>query len=152
MCEHAESIGAAGGCGWGRRAGNVILDGNGCPVPPPVPLSSPLDNPPPHTHKPSSPAPLSLFLSLVSSVGSVFTPPTLNPCLWRVVSVAEIENSVVLLRHPRLNSTAEPRPRRRTLTGTFSQFGNRRNRAFTLAYLQHLLIHVYVRITPPRWI
>lgn len=89
----------------GRTAGNVILNGNGCPVPPPVPSLLLFTTP----HEPSSPAPLSLSLS---RQWAVFTAPTLNPCLLSAVSVAEIENSVVLLRHPWLQSTAEPRPRR----------------------------------------
>lgn len=71
----------------GRAAGNVILDGNGCPVPPPLsPLSSPLHNP-----LKTIPPLLLPTRSLFLFNGAVFTAPTLNPWLLRAPSVAEIE-------------------------------------------------------------
>lgn len=57
---------AADGMRLERTAGNVILNGNGCPIPPPFPLSqslllslSLLLSPSATPHQPSSPGPLS---------------------------------------------------------------------------------------------
>lgn len=98
----------------GRAAGNVILDGNGCPVPPPLSsLSSPLH--------PQAPPPQRSLLSC--------SPLTLSYSSMELFSrlrhlthghrehqvLRKSKNSAALLRHPRRNSTTKAGPRRTRL-------------------------------------
>lgn len=73
---------AAGGMRLERTAGNVILNGNGCPIPPPFPLSqslllslSLLLSPSATPHQPSSPGPLSHTHYLSFLVNRLFSRP-----------------------------------------------------------------------------